>query len=411
MKHFISFSKFDKKYFMLIIIACIVGIYFGYWETFLYFLEDKQKHVENYVENKLLLSFLKYLGYSYFFIGEVIRKRLNFKGKVDKPKDLLTKKDFIFIGLISIAVLIAEFLAIVIRLINGKNYIYIDEYYNIIEFAFLFTSSLFIFKMKYYKHQYISVILILILEIIRFIVKFNEYFKFDNIILVYLLQMIRAFIDSILIGYSKGLMDKKFFSPYKVTYIFGLINLILISIIYIIITYMPVENNSPLCFIEYKNKCYIDNIFSNFVGYSVKQIILLFFHSIFVGLGRFLLNFILNYFTICHLFVYYNFCEFFINCQNEHPKKTFLIISNIVEFFVAFIFFEIIELNCFGLSKDIKENIEKRALLETEDCLSLRESLPTDDKEEYIIDNQNVEEDSSLSVSNEIANNKYTINK
>ena len=54
MKNFISFSKFDKKYFMLIIIACIVGIYFGYWETFLYFLEDKQKHVENYVENKLL---------------------------------------------------------------------------------------------------------------------------------------------------------------------------------------------------------------------------------------------------------------------------------------------------------------------------------------------------------------------
>ena len=382
MKKFISFSKFGKNYYMIFLIVCIVATYFGYWETFIYFLEDKEKQVGEYEENKLMLSFLKYLGCSYFGFGELIRRKIN---KESSEFDKLIKiKDMIYIGLISFGVLIAEFLAILIRQINGKDYIYIDEYYNIIEFIFLIISSKFIFKTRYYKHQYISVIIIFIFEIIRYIVKFEQYFKFDNFFLVYFLQMIRAFIDSVFVGYSKGLMNYKFFSPYKVTYIFGIIDLISIIVIYFIISLISVNKDSTLCYKEYKGKCYIDNFLSIFDGFSFIQFVCLFFHSIFVGLGRFLLNYILSKFTTCHLIVYYNFCEFFINCRNSHKNKIFLIISSIFEFFIIFVFLEILEINCFGLSKNTQDNIEKRAILDSlnqED----RGSLPCDDKNEYDI--------------------------
>ena len=381
MKKFISFSRLNKNYYMLILIVCIVATYFGYWETFLFFLEDKGKYVGEYKENKLMLSFLKYLGSSYFVIGELIRKKINKESS--EFNNLINIKDMVIIGLISLAVLLAEFLAIVIRQINGKGFIYIDEYYNIIEFIFLIMTSKFIFKTRYYKHQYISVIIIFIFEIIRYIIKFEEYFDFDNFFLSYFLQMLRACVDSVLVGYSKGLMTYKFFSPYKVTYIFGIIDLIAISVIYLIISFIPVNKDSTLCYKEYNGKCYIDNFLSIFEGFSSIQFLCLFFHSIFVGLGRFLLNYILSKFTTCHLIVYYNFCEFFINCRNEHEMKTFIIISSIVEFFIIFVFLEIIKLNCFGISKNTQDNIEKRARLDS--MVDPRESLPSDEKNEYLI--------------------------
>jgi len=384
MKKFISFSKFGKNYYMIILIVCIVATYFGYWETLILFLEDKEKHLGEYEENLLMLSFLKYLGSSYFGIGEIIRKKIN---KESSEFDNIIKiNDIIYIGLISFFVLMAEFLAILIRQINGKDFIYIDEYYNILEFIFLIISSKFIFKTRYYKHQYTSVIIIFIFEIIRYSVKFEQYFKFDNFILVYFLQMIRAFIDSVFIGYSKVLMNHKFFSPYKVTYIFGIINLISIAAIYFIISFISINKDSSLCFKEYKGKCYIDNFLSIFDGLSLIQIACLFFHSIFVGLGRFLLNYILSKFTTCHLIVYYNFCEFFINIKNPHENKSFLIISSVLEFFIIFVFLEIIEINCFGISKDTQSNIDKRGILEDSNKEEDRESLPCDDKNEYTID-------------------------
>jgi hypothetical protein len=195
--------------------------------------------------------------------------------------------------------------------------------------------------------------------------------------------MIRAFIDSFFVGYSKVLMNSKFFSPYKVTFIFGIIDLLLVAVIYLIISFIPVNKDSYLCFKEYKGKCYIDHFLSIFEGFSFIQFICLFFHSIFVGLGRFLLNYILSKFTTCHLIVYYNFCEFFINCQNPHEMKIFIIISSIVEFFIIFVFLEIIKLNCFGISKNTQDNIEKRARLDS--MVDPRESLPSDEKNEYLI--------------------------
>lgn len=65
-----------------------------------------------------------------------------------------------------------------------------------------------------------------------------------------------------------------------------------------------------------------------------------------------------------------------------------------MEFFIIFVFLEIIELNCFGISKNTKDNIEKRAILDTMNAED-RGSLPTDEKNEYNINLVEVEEDRS----------------
>ena len=159
MKKFISCARFGKKYYMIILIILIVGAYFGYMYTFMWFSKDKHKYVKRYKENLLLLSFLKYLGCTLFGIGDLIQKKINFKKKEKSEKVTSLKfRDKLYILLISFVVLIAEFLAIIIKQLNGKHVIFIDEYYNIIEFIFLLLTSKFIYKTRYYKHQYISVI-------------------------------------------------------------------------------------------------------------------------------------------------------------------------------------------------------------------------------------------------------------
>ena len=69
-----------------------------------------------------------------------------------------------------------EFLAIYLKIKTNNHFIAIDERYNSIKFIILFISSIFIFKMRYYKHQYVSIIIIIALEIIRYIFKI----KYNN---------------------------------------------------------------------------------------------------------------------------------------------------------------------------------------------------------------------------------------
>ena len=178
-----------------------------------------------------------------------------------------------------------------------------DERYNSIEFIFLFLISLIIFKKRYYKHQYISILFIIILEMIRYIIKPNNISgfkqnydrkdKYGNETMPYIghqrtinswyeffFQIVRATIDAIFIGYCKFLMEVKFFSPYKVTYLFGLICLVIILIIYIILSFISVEEKNKYNFIKYKGKYYIENLFSVFCDFTFLQFLGLFFFSI-----------------------------------------------------------------------------------------------------------------------------------
>ena len=183
----------------------------------------------------------------------------------------------------------------------------------------------------------------------------------------FLFQILRALLESIFNGYSKFLMDLKFFSPFKATYIFGLINLLIVIIIYMILSYITVDENKSYCYVKYNNNCYIDNFYSIFTNFTFIQFVGLFFYSIVIGILKVLFDFIVRDYTMCHIYLYYQFIviySFFKKKNNGTLSISINIVSIVIELLITLVFLEIIELKFCGLNKNIKENIEKRAMLD-----------------------------------------------
>ena len=187
MKIPLSFGKIEIKYFLMIGIA----VAFNYLKKLYSLYNDEKKHIlEKYIldddtdghftENKLLKTSVKYVGFSLMIFGDIIIKiissrklkiydknlLLSKKYNLTKKdsKYLIKKKDILFIILISLANLSDEFLAILIKTLT-KTSISVDELFNSLKFFFLFWASSYAFKVHYYKHQYISIIIIISLEI------------------------------------------------------------------------------------------------------------------------------------------------------------------------------------------------------------------------------------------------------
>ena len=384
MKCPLSFGKIEIKYVLMMGFA-ISFLFLG--KLYSLYSDEKEDILgddqdKDFTQNKLLKSLLKYIGFSLMIIADIIIKKISFKNSKndfdekilvskeynltkEDSKYLITKKDIIFIILIALAHLADEFLAILIKTLKKDSTIRIDETFITSEFIFLFFASLYIFKLHYYKHQYISIIIIISLEIFRYIIKgkYTDFIKNTGI------QMIRAVIDSLFIGYSKGLMEYKYFSPFKALYIFGFINGVIMIIIYCIVSFISVKKDSDFCCLKFENKCYFDNFKSIFKGFSFIQFLGLFLNMISVGGCQLLFNTISNDFTICHIFTYYTIYSFYhiITIFKKYKEIfPFLIISIILEIFMTLVFLEIIVINLWGLNKNVKINIEKRALLDSD---------------------------------------------
>ena len=379
MKFPLSFGKIEIKYFIMI------GIAFSFQflrKEYSLYTEEKSKILGNYSDNKLLKSLLKYIGFSLMIFGDIILKKIIFKkekeeyslkktfssksfnSKKEDSKHLIQKRDILFIIIIAISHLGHEFIAILIKTLWKSTYISIDEQYVSIEFIFLFCTSFFVFKLKYYKHQYITIFIIIFLELFRLLIK--EKYKGENKYKDFLqktgLQIVRAILDSLFVSYSKGLIEYKYFSPYKALYIFGFINGTLMLIIYIIISFTPVDRDSKFCSLTYKKKCYFDHFISIFKGFTFTQFFGIFCNMVSSTGMQLIFNIISQDYTICHIFTYYSISSLYeLTKQKEREVLIFGIISNIIEILITFVFLEIIILNFCGLNKNVKINIEKRA--------------------------------------------------
>jgi hypothetical protein len=187
--------------------------------------------------------------------------------------------------------------------------------------------------------------------------------------------IISKLLSSLLLCVAKKFMEKYYFSPYKVYYLPGFINLIIILII------IPI-------FIKLKEihiQQYLD-IFN----------ICDFFAFIFRVLMRLFTVLIIQNYTICHLFLAYHFVYlYYLILDLRNPEKfdtRFMIISFslfVVELFLILVFLEIIVLNCFGLDKYVKNNIIERSVEDTNN--SNTEDLGYDqiEDDEYIFDLNN----------------------
>ena len=382
MGKYICCGVFEKKYVYISLIQFAFNIIIII--LFYLFLATNISNANVIKENKGIIQnvLLTYLGQSLCIIPELILKKYFkkeagkkgislFKKKSKKPyiielifndySDRITIKDRIHIALISLLMLIVDILK---SYLSCRNKTF-DGDYNFIELIFLFIISSFIYSNVYYKHQYISIIAMLVFEIIKYILKIKYYYISTLATIVdCLLQIVLGFMDGIIIAYLKGLMLLKFYSPYKATYIFGFINCIISLILLIAFSYIDVGSIGLL---SYDGGIYFDNIFFIFNTYNIGQMIILFFMGIVLGAMKLLYNVTINYFSVCHIFLLLQSRSFSSSVNEEIEKNSgafaisMINLCNFIEFLITLVFLEIVELNFCGLNENTKKNIQKRA--------------------------------------------------
>ena len=404
MKKYISCGKCEKKYFFINLAYFInILIIFYLYKGFIKF-NNNEKIEDN--QGIFLFSLLTYIWQILYIIPEKLINRSMEKEK-EKEKsenkdldeqtgnmieliftdvsDRITSKDIRNIFIISVLTLIIDYCKYYISFNNIK--FFRDFYY--IEFFFLFLISKYFYKMKYYKHQYISIIIIVIFEIIKSIIiiiinKTSTYTLLKDLSLSFIL----SFLESICITYYKGLMLYKYFSPYKVNFIFGKICASITLVLFIIFSFIPVGDK--IGFVKYGDKEYFDNFLYIFENYNIWQYIILIVSTIFLGTNRFLYNLTINYYSVCHLFLLiqtldsgYILSEQIDNKDNFYARSIFHL-CNIFELIFCLVFLELIEFNFCGLSQNIKKNINTRV----EEDMNLLNSVMRE-TELFIQDNNN----------------------
>ena len=238
---FISCGKFDKKLLLICLITNLIIIINSSLSYFIDIFADKEN---GDTKNENIKYFLfAYFGRSLGIFFELIRKKnaenknislSNIKEKKminyifgDKSNNKITIKDKIFIILISFLILINDYIYIFIDILGKNNK---NNDFVFLKFFFLFIVSFYIFKINYYQHHKISISIIILLGIfkltINLILQLNNS-GFIDLLKLIALYILNSFFYSIYIGYFKGLMEYKYFSPYKVTFIFGFTNFLL----------------------------------------------------------------------------------------------------------------------------------------------------------------------------------------
>ena len=154
-------------------------------------------------------------------------------------------------------------------------------------------------------------------------------------------------------------MEIKFFSPFKVSYVFGAINLFFVIIIFICTTFCPC--GIDLCQFEYNSKRYFAHIMQLFDFFSLYMLL----ENIFYSVIKVIIYITIHNFTVCHSFMVLIFSEIFNGLFTPYLLYIIIfIIFGLIQIFVVSIFLEIIEINICKISENTTKNIGNRAKLE-----------------------------------------------
>ena len=205
------------------------------------------------------------------------------------------------------------------------------------------------------------------MEIIKSVIFLSQRVKKNYLLILY--NIINSILYGFYYSYIRGLMKYKFVSPYKICYMIGIINVPIISIIYIVISFFDLGN----CDINKHDIDYCLNIFESFKEIDALNYFRLISLSLSYGVLMALFNKTINEFTLYHIYIpllVENFIKNIISYYGNDDDDSFFIIiflciSFFIELFMILVFLEIIEVNFWGLDKNLKKHIELRSLNET----------------------------------------------
>ena len=380
----LSFGKCNKKFWALIVSALIIDVVFII--LIIYFFYSAHNIDINFLMeiNMLPYLFMENLCQSFMIIPHLIFKKMNTSKERDsfprttsinyifnKNQITFSFRDkiylifFLFLKLFT-DVYYITYLIFVCKISSFNKELTYVFYFQLI---FLFLLSKLFYKKQYYKHQYISIAILTIFEFISFFFQFvsgsvGSFFFNLHCHIVY------SFLKSSVTVYIKGLMEYKYYSPYKTCFIFGFVNLIIIALVYLIASFFPCDGE--LCLEIYNMKRYFGN-FLSLLNTSI-FIMLLFFTLKSIVL---ILNYvIINEFSVCHSFLILQLSQklettitasfFFGDDTYDNITVVLIYIFFILNVFFILVFLEIIEINRCNCNYNIKKSIALRAETEVE---------------------------------------------
>ena len=234
-------------------------------------------------------------------------------------------------------------------------------HYNLWEFDILYLSllSYIILKTKLYRHQFLSILIIIILGLGLNVVTYFKSISDDKIIndKIYPSEIIVKSISDLFlclwVVVNKYIMEKYFCSPYEICMLEGII-IVLVSVLCICIIIIINLINGNITTVDFTSLLGLDNP----LLYLTFMIVSSFYNiSIYVTSDK-----LSPYHVLLALIVHE--CYFYVHTKLDAN----IIILNIIGFLILiviliiFLFFiEILEFNLFDISKDTKKNIGIRA--------------------------------------------------
>ena len=228
---------------------------------------------------------------------------------------------------------------------------------NVWVWFIVFSSFLYylIFKIKLFKHHYISVALIILIGFIidPLIGNLQNDFSNGRNVLLLSLNFIRVILLSLYYVVAKYTMEQKFCSLYELNFFVCLI----IFIIYGILLFFDYNYIGLYDYKEYYN---------NFN--STELLVALGVMATQFGKDMGVLN-ADKYYSPCHIFIIFVFGQLAYYTDLSKKYSIIVIISLLLMLFLSLIFNELIEINFCGLSYNTRRNIMNRANLENEENL------------------------------------------
>ncbi len=250
------------------------------------------------------------------------------------------------------------FLAVMIYFVNQIFFVLTIKVHSNTTILNILITSLFyylIFKIKLYRHHYLSIILIIIVGFIIDMILGNLLFDIDNNLGLFFFRLLREVLFSLSSVVDKYILEKKFGSVYEIL----LTNGVITSTLFII--FAIIDHNF---FGIYNYEEYFNNFNTTELlvasGVIITQL----------GLNVSILFTNKNN-SPCHIFIIFIFGQlaYYIDFSGSNAIVIFCLI---IILFLSFVFNEILEINFLGLSDNTKKNISKRA--ENEDNMIITKS-------------------------------------
>ena len=256
------------------------------------------------------------------------------------------------------------------------SYVFIESViYNfwIFDMIFLNIFSYLILGSKLYRHQFLTLGIMILLGIAINIIneldnkKFHNYndypienVSYKNLLLVLSIEVL----FSLSVVINKYLMEYKFCTPYEISFFQGLLIAILNLILLIIFTYIEMEKSDKKEYIEYNGKLYLDNFFQYTKSIRDNFVEILIFIAVMICRLTFNLFSIITakHYTPPHIALILLIGEITFIFESDLNSYYFAkIVIFIIIAFLLLVFTEMIELNFCELSKYTRKSISERA--------------------------------------------------